>query len=294
MLLDEVLLFLGMAPSEASLGVTALLDELLLEGQLLDEQEAQIQQQQQNEPKLSAEDQQQLAELHEEVDGCLASMENWGEESRARRAKLMQELEAEFGFSCDVESTSGFHPPGRGEIENGDSEDFNATQDDDEDMSRYLGGANRRQHQHSEPHGPLMSAHLPATATSTAKAICRDQTRHADAERIQKLRDEVEAMRQQEAFGLGPYNAMEPDDLDATGGVAAGMSAWCQEVDAVLEDPSLSADSGGLNHAIEGLNEMDTGLNAAQSRLGNDILEMERLLAECSAQIQAQKEASAN
>lgn len=287
-----------MAPAEGSLGLTALLDDLLLEEARLERAEARAagvvtedDDAPCEEPQLSPEDQQQLAELHQDVDGCLASMQNWEEESRQRRAKLMKDMEAEYGFSCDLEGESG-----RAELQNLDNFDANLEDDmsrSEEDMSQYLGGANRRQHRHCEPKpvGPFMEAQAPVVSTSS-KSIARDEKRQADSERIDKLRAEVEAMKQREVMGLGPYDSMQPDDdLDTTVGVAAGLASWCDEVDAVLEDPSLDAGSGGLTRAKEGLNQIDSGLGEAQCRLNDDILEMEKLLADCNAQIKARKAA---
>lgn len=271
-----------MAPADGpadSLGVTALLDELLLEEQALERLE---------EPQLSAEDQQQLTALHKDVDGCLASMAGWEEESRLRKAKLMQELEAEFGFSCDLEAEAARDA-------NQELEDCHARREEEqeeEDISRYLGGVNRRQHHPRQPVGPLMDEQAHARSSSSTPMVATDEARQADAERIQRLRSEVEAMRDREMMGLGPYNVMvEPDESDAIVGASAGLSAWCEEVDAVLDDPALGEGSGARMLAGAGLSEIGAGLEVAQSRLNDDILEMENLLAECGAQIQARKAA---
>jgi len=307
-----------------SLGVTALLDDLLKEEAKLDRDMAAMtgrpipdaagESQElagEEEPQLSPEDQRALAELHEEVDGCLAGMDDWREESRLRRLKLEKELEAEFGFSCHVETdarimgdslTEGDESPTQtSELCQPDAEDAV----DEHDMSRYLGGAGRRQHREERaPLAPLMDAQIPRThdawtSGSSAKAEVRDEARRADVDRIEKLRAEVEAMRQQQV-ALDAYDGMVPDDdladtmTTMPGMGQTGMNDWCAEVDAVLGgdlDPSFSADLNGIGYlqAREGLNEIDSGLEAASSRVNADILEMEKMLEECNAAIQARK-----
>lgn len=235
------------------------------------------------EPQLSAEDRQALAELHKDVDGCLLSLEGWREESRLRREKLENELAAEFGFICHSEN----------ETKSGEecqhAEDLSQDLHEDADMGRYVGGAGARQHRHREPLGPATGAQAGLPAAVGAKAEARDETRRADAERIEKLRAEVEAMRQQEA--AGPYGVGTPDDSDDSAmpvGIE-GLSGWCEEVDAVLQDPAFTTDLGGFVRSRKNLHEMDTGLEAAQAHIDAEILEMEELLAECSAAIQARK-----
>jgi len=267
------------------------------------------------EPQLSAEDQRALSELHAEVDGCLAGMDDWREESRLRRLKLEKELEAEFGFSCHVETdarllgdspTEGHGSPTHtSELCGPDAEDAV-----EEDMSRYLGGAGRRQHREERaPLAPLMDAQIQRThdawtSGTGAKAEARDEARKADVDRIEKLRAEVEAMRQQQV-ALDAYDGLLPDDdndladtMQTMPGLGVtGMNDWCAEVDAVLGgdfDSSLGADLNGIGYmqAREGLNEIDSGLEAASSRVNADILEMERMLEECNAAIQARKNTS--
>jgi len=84
-------------PVDNSLGVTALLNELLSEEAKLEiamndftgrgNEEAAADSDQQPEQQLSAEDAQQLHELHQDVDSCLAGLQSWEEESRLRRKK---------------------------------------------------------------------------------------------------------------------------------------------------------------------------------------------------------------
>lgn len=273
-----------MVPPPVSLGVTALLDELLLEESKLESamdaftgrvrQDSSADNQQQSpaeleQESLTAEDRQQLFELNEEVDSCLASMQNWEEESRLRRAKLEEDLEKEYaqkyGLSCQLDSQT--HAEGGGII------------GEDEDLSRYLGGAGRRQHGQRE----RLDMHAQMATIPSAKAAERDETRQADAERLTKLRAEVEGMRQREALGLGPWDDMQPDDLDTLVGTA-GLSAWCEEVDAVLEDPAFSTDLDDAHaHAQDNVND------AMHSRIEADISEMEKLLDECNAIFEAQK-----
>jgi len=233
------------------------------------------------EQQLSAEDQQQLAELHDEVDGCLASLGNWEEESRLRREKLEKEMEAQYGFSCTDEMQSA-----QKEVDSDDSEK-------DEDMSRYLGGANRRQHRHQAVATPAraMDTQAPVHGAS-AKSQGREAARSADAERLEKLRAEVEDMRKREAAGLGPYDAMPSDDLEVSMSGTMGFSGMCTEIDAMGNSFSNTSaeEHSTIDDARSGLDKMDEKLSGARSRLDNDILEMEKLLAECSAMSQVNKE----
>lgn len=277
-----------MAPANHSLGVTGLLDELLMEESKLEVAMAAMtgrgQSEEEPEQQLSAEDQQQLAELHDEVDGCLASLGNWEEESRLRREKLEKELEAQYGFSCKDDMQSS--PKA---VDSDDSEK-------DEDMSRYLGGANRRQHRHQAPlevRSPALDTQAPVHGASV-KSQGREAARSADAERLEKLRAEVESMRQREASGLGPYDAMPSDDLEVSLSGTMGFSGLCTEIDAMMVGNSLSNTSAEeqstIDDARSGLDKMDNALSGARSRLDNDILEMEKLLAECSAMTKVNKE----
>lgn len=273
-----------MAPANHSLGVTGLLDELLMEESKLEVAMAAMtgrgQSDEEPEQQLSAEDQQQLAELHDEVDGCLASLGNWEEESRLHREKLEKELEAQYGFSCKDELQSGQKAA--------DSDDS----EKDEDMSRYLGGANRRQHRHQTP----FEARSPALDTQASVTVAgaknggREAARGADAERLEKLRAEVEGMRQREAAGLGPYDAMPSDDLDASLSGTMGFSGLCTEIDAMSLSDTNVEEHSTIDDARSGLDKMDNALIGARSRLDNDILEMEKLLAECSAMSKVNKE----
>jgi len=283
-----------MAPANASLGVTALLDELLKDEQKLDRDMAAFTgaadptpQEEAEEPQLSPEDQQALSELHTDMDSCLASLEDWKEESRLRRIKLERELEAEFGFSNaspDMDESQGEEP-------DSESEDVTAV-----DMSRYLGGAGRRQHGQRQPLSPLKDsqANMAGISSGKAKAKAKDDARLADQERIDKLRAEVEAMRQQDAYNMSSAEFASYDPSDDLGGAmpdASKLNDWCDEVDAALEDPSFGTGFGTAmaGSAQEGLNDMQLGMQAAQSRVEADILEMEKLMAECNAAIQQRK-----
>lgn len=306
-----------------SLGVTALLNELLQDEAKLDRDMAAMTGreaapapgpstgEEEEEPQLSPEDQQALAELHTEVDGCLAGLEDFKEESRLRRLKLEKELEAEFGFSCHLEleaerlqmNSLGMSGLDEGDLKAEESDDDDhglEAKPEGEDMSRYLGGAARRQHGQRQPLSPLndSQAYTSTAGSSSVKAGVRDEAVHADQERIDKLRAEVEALRQQDAMASMSYDRMGSSDMgDTMPDGSLGLNDWCAEVDAVLEDPSFGTgvtDMGGYTRTQEGLSQMNVGIEAAQNRVEADILEMEKLMAECNAAIQERKGTVAN
>jgi hypothetical protein len=219
---------------------------------------------------------QQLAELHNDVDGCLASLEGWEEESRLRRIRLEKELEEQYRFDSSM-----------------DRDEADGSFDENTDIGRYLGDiGTRSQHESSQPSSYELSN---VSAPPCTRAHDRDETRRADADRIAKLRAEVEALRQQEAqqeaMGFGPWDDMQSDDPNDTLIGASALSAWCEEVDDVLGDTCFDANAGGLTRVRDGLNHMDSALDAAQTRVETDLEEMEKLLAECNSAIKTHKEA---
>jgi hypothetical protein len=281
-----------MAPENPSLGVTALLDDLLKDEQKLERDMAAFtgaadptSQEEAEEPQLSAEAQRALSKLNTDMDSCLASLEDWKEESRLRRIKLERELEAEFGFS----SAAPEMDESQREEPDSESEDVTGV-----DMSRYLGGAGRRQHGQRQPLSPLKDSQANMAGVSSSKSKAKDDARLADQERIDKLRAEVEAMRQQEAYNMSSAEFASYDPSDEIGGAipdASKLNDWCDEVDAALEDPSFGTGFGSAmaGAAQAGLDDMQLGMQAAQSRVEADILEMEKLMAECNAAIQERK-----
>jgi len=287
-------------PVDNSLGVTALLNELLSEEAKLEiamndftgrgNEEAAADSDQQPEQQLSAEDAQQLHELHQDVDSCLAGLQSWEEESRLRRKKLEEDLAKEYGFSCDTEFDPMPSYEGNAWVaQTAPSEAI----EEDEDMSRYLGGAGRREHGQRAVRAPLTEAPVNvASVTKSAKAASRENARQADEDRMSQLRAEVEGMRQREAMGLGPYGGMEPepDEEDAQasmlGTAGLGLSSWCAEVDAALENPSFITETDIVAPVHVG---NDSNVKALESQLEAEIAEMERLLTECNGMMEAQK-----
>merc|ERR1712216_659410 len=97
-------------------------------------------------------------------------------------------------------------------------------------------------------------------------------------------------MRQREAAGLGPYDAMPSDDLDASLSGTMSFSGLCTEIDAMSLSNTNIEDHSTIDDARSSLDKMDNALLGARSRLDNDILEMEKLLAECRAMSKVNKE----
>jgi len=281
-----------------SLSVSALLDELLAERAQHDA----LEEQEQTDLALSADDQQQLAALHDEVDGCLASLERWQEERRARTEQLEKELEAQYGFSCQLDGENNLldfqdYAAETDFSRQADNSDLSIHNDVDSnepvDMSRYLGGAVRR-----PQHGRCDQLEMPPLRMQADPAVScvpnakdKDAIRLADSERLEQLRAEVESMRHREASGLGPWDDMHLDDPeDATVPGMSALTNWCDEVDSVLEDVPFNEHLGGLAGMQERLHEMDAALSAAHTDVDADLNEMEKLLAECNEAIASHRE----
>jgi hypothetical protein len=265
--------------------VSALLDELLGEEAQLEVLEAQ----QHGNPQLSEDEQQQLAELHEEVDGCLASLELWEEESRLRREKLEKELEEQYGFSCQLELGSDAEGD---TTQKGESSD--PCIEEDQDLSRYLGGGDRHRYTPRDSCETSPKQRDAEQHSSDHVAFCteshlmdRDATKRADAERLQRLRAEVDLLRSREASGLGPWDDFRVDEAGIEEDGTSALTAWCDEVDNVIGEAPFSSNLGGLTRVQNGLDEMDSCLSAAYSNVDADLHAMEKLLAECNAAIQA-------
>lgn len=290
-------------------GVTALLDELLLEANGGNGGEAQTEAvPDTEEPPCAlltvpedheaavelARQAQELSDLSAEVDACLASLEDWREEQAQQKEALRKELEEHFGDVPDADATS------EGE-EDAVSEDVTEAPSAAPPREGAGGGAGLwavKGCRVSEP-GPGGSS------------LCElEELRRADEARIARLREEVEELKQQGVEMEARSRLAEAEALEAgaegTGagtGLSGGLRDWCAEVDAALGLPPQQdlVDTSGLDEDIiagerrllaqefesqlvdvwaEG-ERLECALGAARGRVDLELGELERLLAEC-------------
>lgn len=272
---------------EGSLGVTALLDELL-SNESGDDGGAQ--------PPLNfapldrvGDDEvtRQVKDLHNEMDDCLASLDVWARERKIQSDALQKELEAQYGFSYQEAMAFeagdiGIHGDGLGDTD--EAAELNPY-DSRIPHAPFVGIADR-----SRTSGVTVEA-------SSSALVVDDATRQTDEIRIAKLRAEVEELRHRgdavEATVPEPEGSprLHPGELSGV----SGLTDWCAEVDAALGLPpsplannvaggdGLDAIESKLADAKMRGTEMDGELCSAKARIDAELNDLETLLSECTA-----------
>lgn len=275
-----------------SLGVTALLDELLANqnDQPGDDTDAQqplafIPPGRGNDDAMN----QQVQALSTEVDDCLASLDTFNQDRKAQNEKLQKELEAKYGFS--YEEALAFEPGNIGG--SADEEDEAQALRDDELTKRYLGITEQSQREGDRARIAAMVV-APACPVFTA-----DASRQQDEARIAKLRAEVEEMKHRGETGEAAYQmpavtALENDDFNKHLSAMSELNDWRAEVDAALGLPDAELTGAYSAEGLESMenqladarirgNQMDGELCSAKTRIDAELNDLETLLSECTA-----------
>lgn len=249
---------------------------------------------------------QQVAELCDEVDACLQSLDGWEQESRQHQERLKRDLEKQYGFSYD-----GQPVPSAGQAAEAaeDSDDSSCPEVECLEPGLRRDGVGLpgaaipfpREDTSWAKHGrdsvPVSQALLgPAAREYEAQRL-------ADERRIASLRAEVEALKCQQQRPA-PVAELEEDDamtgtgapsyvLNSSAASPSGLSDWCAEVDAVLRAAPGNAHEGpgneglgevekSLAQAFEQAELMQGALASASSCLEAELGDLDQLLSECS------------
>merc|ERR1719204_1956639 len=242
----------------------------------------------------------QIAELCGEMDTCLASLGRWEEESRRRVELLRQDLEQQYGFSYEERGAVGL-------------QDWELKDIDEPDDLQQEALAGEVYCQALSPSIVRSSSNSPPRLTplQAAEGVLlrrEDLLRHADEERIARLRAEVESLRckevemQQEIM----QQWLDCENMDPSASGPSELSALCREADRVLGEGSLfnsrtemllpqvpggASEIDGVDdmearlaEAQKGLAQMEGAMHSSRSQIDSELAELEQLLADRETQ----------
>mmetsp|Transcript_89320 Transcript_89320/g.255812 ORF Transcript_89320/g.255812 Transcript_89320/m.255812 type:complete len:326 (-) Transcript_89320:64-1041(-) len=241
-----------------SMGVTALLDELLAEncGRETPPSSPVYEPRERVEeglgrpggPEVSPRSR-DIAELCGEMDSCLASLGQWEEESRLRVLALRKDLEAQYGFAFD-ENAARFPA--------WEAQDCIASDPEDENLNgsyrrllekeelvieahrRAIAAQARDLEERPGSAGSLMATSPLKASTPRISRILHDPQRQNDEDRISKLKAEVDILRQREAEMQQEIMQqwLEIEGAEGSPERSSDLSALCCEADCLLRDGS--------------------------------------------------------
>mmetsp|Transcript_37617 Transcript_37617/g.95298 ORF Transcript_37617/g.95298 Transcript_37617/m.95298 type:complete len:325 (-) Transcript_37617:58-1032(-) len=304
--------------ASSSMGVTALLDELLAENcgrepppsSPVYEPREQVEDglDRTGSPEVSPRSR-DIAELCGEMDSCLASLGHWEEESRLRVLALRKDLEAQYGFAFD-ENAARFPA--------WEAQDCIASDPEDDNLNGSYMRLLEKEELVIEAHrraiaaqasdlekrpgsaGSLMATSPLKASTPRISRALHDPQRQNDEDRIAKLRAEVDILRQREAEMQQEIMQQWLEIEGAEGSPErSDTSALCCEADYLLRDGSpapamttlevmaaIDAEEqeefarmeARLASAQAGLGAMEAALDSARSEMDSELSELERLL----------------
>lgn len=254
-------------------GATGLLQELLAEqAAIASVPEAANPEEAEGEEEEAAEVAKEIRALHDEMDDCLASLDQWRAERKQESEAMLRDMEA----LCNAQSD---------ELEVAEEETKN-----DDALSSGAEDAEPVEKAVTVSRCIAASAERPAQMGLGVQSL---EVPEQEQARMAALRAEVEALRCREAemeSRLHSDAGIAAEALDASLPYGLGLSDWCSEVDAVLAlDPSKTDGFGALENELmevaEHVGATEGALESAGCRIEAELGELERMLAECDAQV---------
>eukprot|EP00930_Biecheleria_cincta_P053337 TRINITY_DN3876_c0_g1_i1.p1 TRINITY_DN3876_c0_g1~~TRINITY_DN3876_c0_g1_i1.p1 ORF type:complete len:294 (+),score=81.23 TRINITY_DN3876_c0_g1_i1:68-883(+) len=264
-------------------GATGLLQELLAEQAAKTSQPAAADPEgaeEEAEEEEAAEVAKEIRALHDEMDDCLASLDQWRAERKQESEAMLRDMEA----LCNAQSN---------ELEVAEEETKN-----DDALSSGAEDAEPVEKPVAVRKCVAAGAERPAQMSFAVQSL---EVPEQEQARLAALRAEVEALRSREAEmerRLHGDAGIAAEALDSSLPDGLGLSEWCSEVDAVLALDPLSTDGFGaleneLKTVAEHVGATKGSLESAGCRIEAELGELERMLAECDAQMARARAAQA-